>query len=138
MSAVADAIGTHQLPVNHDAKDIHEFLPCDAVHNDLIRQTLRGIYKANSCSHLDASIQQDATLIALGSVRGELLRAQSTDVNQLEFFDKFSAQMVILFDKYPMQIKATSNNPNTVDRATVLTPSTRYWNADGRIASAKD
>jgi len=138
MIAVADAIGTHQLPIQHDAKDIHEFLPNDAVHNDLIRQTLRGIYKTNSCSYLDAPIQQDTTLSVLGNVRGELLRAQSTDINQLDFFDKFSAQLINLFDKYPMQIKPVGNHPNTVDRATVLTPSTRYWDADRRIASAKE
>ena len=138
MVAVADAIGAHQLPVQHDAKDIHEFLPDDAVHNDLMRQTLREIYKASSCSHLDAPLQHETTLIALGKVRGELLRGQSTDVNQLELFDKFSVQLVSLFEKYPAQIKPVSDQPNTVDRATVLTPSTRYWDAEKRVASVKD
>ncbi len=135
MSTVAESIGLHHLPVHPDAKDIHEFLTDDAVHGDLIRQAVRTIYKANACSHLDAAVYQDVTLAALGKLRGTLLRARSTDIDQLEFFDRFSSQIANLFDKYSI---VEHNRSEMYHHASTLTPSTRYWDTELASVSAKE
>jgi hypothetical protein len=84
---LADRIGRQHIPVHDDAADIHDLLGADAVHHELIKNTVRRIYRSNHCGHLDAPITQDKTFKVLGAIRKELAGSQFTDIDQINLLD---------------------------------------------------
>ena len=84
---LADRIGRQHIPAHDDAADIHDLLGADAVHHELIKNTVRRIYRSNHCGHLDAPITQDKTFKVLGAIRKELASSQFTDIDQINLLE---------------------------------------------------
>ncbi len=84
---LADRIGRQHIPAHEDADDIHDLLGADAVHHELIKNTIRQIYRTNHCGHLDAPITQDKTFKVLGAIRKELAGSQFTDIDQINLLE---------------------------------------------------
>lgn len=84
---LADRIGRQHIPAQDNAVDIHALLGADAVHHDLIKDTVRRIYRANRCGHLDADISRDETFVVLGEIRKQLASSQFTDIDQINLLE---------------------------------------------------
>ena len=84
---LADRIGRQHIPAQDDAADIHHLLSADAVHHELIKNTVRLIYRSNHCGHLDAPVTQDKTFKVLGAIRKELAGSQFTDIDQINLLE---------------------------------------------------
>lgn len=84
---LAHCIGLHQIPVQAQASDIHNFLGADAVHDALIKRVTQNVYRANCCGHLDAAVSPRATFAALGRIRGELSQCRRADIDQVNLLD---------------------------------------------------
>lgn len=87
ITALADRIGQHQIPVDSEAAEIRYFLGHDAVHHDFITALVRSIYRKNGCGHLDASIDPHLTMKTIAGAREGLVRAGDTDICQYRFVD---------------------------------------------------
>jgi hypothetical protein len=105
---MADLLGGHHVPVRRDAREIREFLLPDAIHDDLLKRLVSRLYRANRCAHLDAAIDCEATLDALGEMRLELLRSPRTDIDQYGFIEDFCAGAGAFFAD-------ADDNPKTSD-----------------------
>ncbi len=96
MLSLCERVGSHHLPVRADACEIHDFLDQDAVHHDLVKRLVRDVYRANRCSHLDASVTLTTTFTALGLIRGDVIRSGRCDVDQLGLLEEIGAQVAEL------------------------------------------
>lgn len=76
-------IGQCQIPIHSDAMHPDNIVAQDAVHYQLVKSTLRTIYRANHCYHLDARISFLPTFDALGKIQTELLESSSADIDQV-------------------------------------------------------
>jgi hypothetical protein len=97
MEFVAERLGGHQVPVRRGAREIREFLLPEAVHDELLKRLVTRLYRANRCGHLDATVDWEVTLDALGEIRIELLRLPRTDIDQFEFIESFCAGAAAYF-----------------------------------------
>jgi len=85
---LAEQIGHHQIPVRETAVDIHGFLGPEGVHHDLIKRTVRSLYRANRCGHLDARVQPGPCMDVLYALRQELLLGGIADVDQVRLAEE--------------------------------------------------
>jgi len=85
---LAERIGHHQIPVRDTASDIHGFLGPEGVHHDLIKRTVRSLYRANRCGHLDARVQAGPSMEVLHTLRHELRGGGVADVDQVALADQ--------------------------------------------------
>jgi hypothetical protein len=111
---LADRIGRHQVPVIEGAHEIRGFIGCDGVHHDLISATVRRLYKANRCGHLDAQLDRDRTLTTLAAIRAELLQCHHTDIDQYRFMENLCHSAQDYFDE---RVPAQSTVPPAQDPA---------------------
>ena len=128
MNRTAEAVGRHHIPVRDTAGDINEFLEQSAIHHTLIHRLVRSVYRANRCCHLDASVQQCATLEILGALRGELVRSSGTDVDQLNLVDAVGTAMQAAFQEVGTHRppRAAKDDPEHEECIAGVTPTTRY------------
>lgn len=87
MTRLAELVGHHQLPIKPDAADINEILEGDAVHYELVREVVRAIYRSSRCSHLDAEVRAETVFNSLGGIRGRLIAAGDTDIDQVNLIE---------------------------------------------------
>ncbi len=87
ITALADRIGRHQIPVDNNASEIRYFLGHDGVHHDFITDLVRTIYRRNSCGHLDADIDPHLTMKTIAGARENLVKAHDTDICHFRFVD---------------------------------------------------
>ncbi|NOZ11283.1 MAG: hypothetical protein GXP09_09635 [Gammaproteobacteria bacterium] len=118
---LADRIGQHQIPVHPGAHEIRHFLGADGVHHDLISRTVRQLYKANHCGHLDARISGPTTLATLAAIRTELSRCIKTDIDQYKLIDSLCATTSEFLAEYSeAEITRTPPTPIKDNTATVV------------------
>lgn len=87
ITALAERIGMHQIPVHAGASEIRNFLGHDAVHHDFITALVRDLYRKNRCSHLDAAIDPQLTMKTISLARNGLVQARDTDICRYRFVD---------------------------------------------------
>lgn len=87
ITALADRIGRHQIPVENHATEIRYFLGHDGVHHDFITGLVRTIYCENHCGHLDAAIDPQLTMKTIAGAREDIIKARDTDICQFRFVD---------------------------------------------------
>jgi len=101
MLELADRIGRQHFAVRDDAGEISDILRPYAVHAELMKRIVRDVYRANRCGHLDASISSAATFTALGKIRGDMTRLNSTDIDQLNLLEDIGSQLSDIFNARP-------------------------------------
>ncbi len=118
---LADRIGQHQIPVHPSAHEIRHFLGADGVHHELISRTVRQLYKANHCGHLDARISGPITLATLAAIRTELSRCTKTDIDQHKLIDSLCATTSeFLAEHSEAEITRTPSTPIEDNTATII------------------
>ena len=94
----AEHLGRHQVPLRDRAEDINCFLASDAVHQELIQEVVRKVYRANRCSHLDAAVSLEDTFTILGQMQKALLNSPRADVDQMSLLDSIGWHTRQYFD----------------------------------------
>lgn len=121
MTRLAELVGHHQLPIKPDAADINDLLDGDAVHYELIREVVRSIYRASRCSHLDSEVRAETVFNSLGGIRGRLIAAGDTDIDQINLLEDLGwASRAVFAPALPPE---NDNEPDAGaggDRAVVL------------------
>lgn len=87
MTRLAEFVGHHQLPIKPDAADINDILDGDPIHNELVREVVRSIYRSSRCSHLGGEVRAETVFNCLGGIRGRLLADGDTDVDQINLLE---------------------------------------------------
>lgn len=91
LMALEDRLGTCHVLVNRHAKEPAGILLPTGVHDTLIRELVRAVYKSNRCYHVRAKVQETETLRALAPVRARLIEDPATDWATVQFLDRFHA-----------------------------------------------
>ena len=82
-------LGTCHLLVNRAAKEPADLLQATGLHDRLVQELLRAIYKSNRCYHIRAQLSPERTLAALQPVREKVLDRPGTDLSTVCFLDAF-------------------------------------------------
>ncbi len=80
-------LGTCHLLVNRTAKEPADLLLATGLHDRLVNELMRAVYKSNRCYHIRAVIQAGPTLAALQPVREKILDQATTDLSTVRFLD---------------------------------------------------
>lgn len=80
-------LGTCHLLVNRAAKEPADLLLATGLHDRLLNELMRAVYKSNRCYHIRAAIQAGPTLAALQPVRERILDQPTTDLSTVRFLD---------------------------------------------------
>lgn len=80
-------LGTCHLLVNRAAKEPADLLLATGLHDRLLNELMRAVYKSNRCYHIRAAIQAGPTLAALQPVREKILDQPTTDLSTVRFLD---------------------------------------------------
>jgi hypothetical protein len=80
-------LGTCHLLVNRDAKEPADLLLATGLHDRLLRELLRAVYKANRCQHIRARLSAESTLTALQPLREKVLEEPTTDLHTVRLLD---------------------------------------------------
>ena len=88
---LSDNIGQCQIPIHSDAMHPDNIVAQDAVHYQLVKSTLRTIYRTNRCYHLDAPISFLPTFDALGKIQIKLLESSSADIDQVNLLHQIGS-----------------------------------------------
>lgn len=80
-------LGTCHLLVNRAAKEPADLLQATGLHDRLVHELLRAVYKSNRCYHIRASILAGPTLAALQPLREKILDQPTTDLSTVRFLD---------------------------------------------------
>jgi hypothetical protein len=80
-------LGTCHLLVNRDAKEPADLLLATGLHDRLLRELLRAVYKANRCYHIRARLSAESTLTALQPLREKVLEEPATDLHTVRLLD---------------------------------------------------
>lgn len=89
--ALEDRLGTCHVLVNRHAKEPAGILLPTGVHDTLVRELVRAVYKGNRCYHVRAAVQEPETLRALAPVRARVIEDPATDWATVQFLDRFHA-----------------------------------------------
>ena len=80
-------LGTCHLLVNRTAKEPADLLLATGLHDRLVNELMRAVYKSNRCYHIRAAILAGPTLAALQPVREKVLDQPTTDLSTVRFLD---------------------------------------------------
>lgn len=80
-------LGTCHLLVNRDAKEPADLLLATGLHDRLLRELLKAVYKANRCYHIRARLSAVNTLSALQPLREKVLDEPATDLHTVRLLD---------------------------------------------------
>jgi len=80
-------LGTCHLLVNRTAKEPADLLLATGLHDRLVNELMRAVYKSNRCYHIRAAIQAGPTLAALQPIREKILDQPTTDLSTARFLD---------------------------------------------------
>jgi hypothetical protein len=80
-------LGTCHLLVNRDAKEPADLLLATGLHDRLLRELLKAVYKANRCYHIRARLSAANTLSALQPLREKVLDEPATDLHTVRLLD---------------------------------------------------
>ena len=90
-------LGTCHLLVNREAKEPADLLLATGLHDRLVHELLRAVYKSNRCYHIRARLSADHTLRALQPVREKVLDEPATDLHTVRFLDALDAAVRAAF-----------------------------------------
>ncbi|MBC7160771.1 hypothetical protein [Immundisolibacter sp.] len=90
-------LGTCHLLVNRAAKEPADLLLATGLHDRLVNELMRAVYKSNRCYHIRAAIQAGPTLAALQPVREKILDQPTTDLSTVRFLDAFDSAVRAAF-----------------------------------------
>lgn len=96
---LARRVGTHQLPFNTAATQLHGLIESSAVHYELVTRILAAIYARNHCRGLHDQVSLDATFDALAPIRLALLHSPRTDVDTIRLLEDVCVSLTLIFDK---------------------------------------
>ena len=108
----AEQLGRHHVPLREHTDDINDFLAPDAVHHELIQQTVRAVYRANNCGHLNAAVSLGPTFTALGQVRLGLANSAKADIDQINLLESLGWHTKQYFGCKPEGQRPTSVDVN--------------------------
>ncbi len=80
-------LGTCHVLVNRDAKEPADLLMATGLHDRLLKELLRAVYKANRCYHIRAPLSAGNTLAALQPLREKVLEEPATDLHTVRLLD---------------------------------------------------
>ncbi len=90
-------LGTCHLLVNRTAKEPADLLLATGLHDRLVNELMRAVYKSNRCYHIRAAILAGPTLAALQPLREKVLDQPSTDLSTVRFLDAIDAAVRAAF-----------------------------------------
>lgn len=89
--ALEDRLGTCHVLVNRQAKEPAGILLPTGVHDTLVRELARAVYRNNRCYHVRARVQEVETLRALLPGHTRVIEDPATDWATVQFLDRFHA-----------------------------------------------
>lgn len=117
VSALADNVGHHQIPVDESAMHPAALIKPDAIHYDLIKKLMRAVYRSNRCYHLNAPVYFDSTFDAIGKIYGEVVNSSKSDIDQVNLVHEIgivAAEFFKAYNSYPStahsELSAASSN----------------------------
>ena len=99
-------LGTCHLLVNRDAKEPADLLLATGLHDRLLKELLRAVYKANRCYHIRARLSAETTLAALQPLREKVLEQAATDLHTVRLLDAVDLAVRAAFAMPSMQQRA--------------------------------
>jgi hypothetical protein len=93
-----DGLGNRHLPLNPAPTGIKDILSGNALHHELVRDTIRAIYRGNRCQRLSDAVTTEATFQALAPVRTAALASETADIELYRFLDDLSVAIHAGFD----------------------------------------
>jgi hypothetical protein len=92
-----ERLGYHQFPLNPGATGIKEIFEGSPVHQELVQGLVRAISRQNGCRRLTDPVNRAPTNEALGSVRQELRRRATADVDAHRLIDELCLALNEIF-----------------------------------------
>ena len=86
--ALEHRLGTRYLLVDREAKEPADLLLPTGVHDRLLREILRAVYKACECYHIKAPLSRARTLAAIAPILGRLREAPDSDIDVIRLVDE--------------------------------------------------
>ncbi len=114
-------LGTCHLLVNRTAKEPADLLLATGLHDRLVNELMRAVYKSNRCYHIRAAILAGPTLAALQPVREKTLDQPTTDLSTVRFLDSIDVAVRAAFGLSP----ARSLRPDTKTAQVIPLPGWR-------------
>lgn len=119
-------LGTCHLLVNRDAKEPADLLMSTGLHDRLLKELLRAVYKANRCYHIRARLSAANTLAALQPLREKVLEEPATDLHTVRLLDAVDRAVRAAFAlPSTRQVSAEA----TLGQVIPLSVSRRLWRA---------
>ena len=107
-------LGTCHLLVNREAKEPADLLLATGLHDRLVHELLRAVYKSNRCYHIRARLSAERTLAALQPVREKVLDQPATDLLTVCFLDAVDSAVRTAFRLPPDDDPAPGATPAQV------------------------
>ncbi len=86
--ALEHRLGTRHLLVDRHAKEPADLLLPTGVHDRLLREILRAVYKASECYHIKARLNGAKTLAAIAPIQARLRDADDSDLDVIRLVDE--------------------------------------------------
>lgn len=86
--ALEHRLGTRYLLVDREAKEPGDLLLPTGVHDRLLREILRAVYKACECYHIRAPLDGDRALAVIAPIQTSLRDAADSDIDVIRLVDE--------------------------------------------------
>ncbi|ANX04357.1 hypothetical protein [Immundisolibacter cernigliae] len=107
-------LGTCHLLVNRAAKEPADLLLATGLHDRLLNELMRAVYKSNRCYHIRAAIQAGPTLAALQPVRERILDQPTTDLSTVRFLDAVDSAVRAAFGLSQVRRAGPDDGPGQI------------------------
>ena len=87
-------LGDHQLPIRESWDKASRIVEEDAVHYELMRDIISGIFRASGCSNGSHPVRLEPTLDWLGEVNHRLLEGDTPDIESIRLVQQIGETSV--------------------------------------------
>ena len=93
------ALGTRHVLVNREAREPADILLPTGIHDSLVRELTKAVYKRSQCYHIRALVSPEAARVSLQDLREKILQNQDTDTHLIGFMDELFFLFEDLFSR---------------------------------------
>jgi hypothetical protein len=87
LQALEQRLGYQHLPLNPRASNMKTLFESTPVHHELMQRLVQALYRSNDCRAITDAIKTDACFEAIVTVRHEILKTATTDVDAYRLLD---------------------------------------------------
>ncbi len=117
---LSECIGSHHISVAVNEMHPSKVISSEAVHYDLVKKVASAVYRANKCFHVNAPIQYEATMNALGQIHSELIQTDTTDIDQVSLMREIGFCAMEYFETLSSPPPNPDEGENSVSNSQVL------------------